>query len=130
MPLATVAPYVGERIIYPALTSRDRIIFSTASVNSADPCESTGTGRVFELNAATGSMLNYQVLDTNGDNLVNSFDLGVAGFAVGSGIPTVAAIFNNPNGTETKTMQDSSGAPPSGVPEVGNNQRIMWRQIQ
>ncbi|QXW45724.1 pilus assembly protein [Pseudomonas amygdali] len=131
MPLATVAPYVGERIIYPALTSRDRIIFSTASVNSVDPCESTGTGRVFELNAATGSMLNYQVLDTNGDNLVNSFDLGVAGFAVGSGIPVVAAIFNNTNGgNETKTMQDSSGAPPSGVPEVGNNQRIMWRQIQ
>ncbi|WP_370683299.1 pilus assembly protein [Pseudomonas syringae pv. atrofaciens] len=132
MPLSAVTPYLGERIIYPAQTSHGRIIFSTASVNSADPCESTGTGRVFELNAATGSMLNYQVLDTNGDSAINRSDLLVAGLGY-TGIPVVSAIVaGTRDGNEVKIVNNSTGAPPDGLPEKGGigNQRIMWRQIQ
>ncbi|ELP95566.1 pilus assembly protein [Pseudomonas syringae] len=134
MPLSAVTPYLGERIIYPAQTSRGRIIFSTASVNSADPCESTGTGRVFELNAATGSMLNYQVLDTNGDNTINSSDLLVAGLGY-TGIPVVSAIVaGTGDGNEVKIVNNSTGNTPDRLKEKGGSgnvyQRIMWRQIQ
>ncbi|MFA1025665.1 putative Type IV pilus-associated protein [Pseudomonas syringae pv. helianthi] len=132
MPLATTSPYLGERIVYPAQTSSDRIIFSTGSLNSTDPCESTGTGRVFELNAATGSMLNYKVLDTNGDNSINNTDLSVAGFADGSGMPVISAIFSGSpgsGGVENKIVNNSTGNKQV-LPEKGANQRIMWRQIQ
>ncbi|MEE4623688.1 PilC/PilY family type IV pilus protein [Pseudomonas alliivorans] len=147
LPLSTVEPYVGERIIYPAQTSRGRIIFTTAAVNSTDPCESTGTGRLFELESATGSMLNYQVLDTNGDLDVNALDVRVSGRAVGSGIPILASILagtvslgtdanGNPKDPEDrKILIDSSGnilrlpeEPGSGAKNTF--QRIMWRQIQ
>ncbi|ELS40463.1 pilus assembly protein [Pseudomonas syringae] len=132
MPLSAVAPYLGERIIYPAQTSRGRIIFSTASVNSADPCESTGTGRVFELNAATGSMLNYQVLDTNGDSAINRSDLLVAGLGY-IGIPVVSAIVaGTGDGNEVKIVNNSTGSNTDDLVEKGGSgsQRIMWRQIQ
>ncbi|MBX8617228.1 pilus assembly protein [Pseudomonas cichorii] len=135
MPLATAAPYLGERIIYPAQTSRGRIIFTTASVNSTDPCESTGTGRLFELDAATGSMLNYQVLDTNGDNDITASDTLVAGLGIGTGIPVVASIVAGTNGAnDNKYLIDSSGGTPVKLLEKGGSanvfQRIMWRQIQ
>ncbi|GFM83805.1 type IV pilus-associated protein [Pseudomonas cichorii] len=135
LPLATAAPYLGERIIYPAQTSRGRIIFTTASVNSTDPCESTGTGRLFELDPATGGMLNYQVLDTNGDNDITSGDTIVAGLGIGTGIPVVASIVAGTNGNnDNKYLIDSSGGTPIKLLEKGGSanvfQRIMWRQIQ
>ena len=135
MPLATASPYLGERIIYPAQTSRGRIIFTTASVNSSDPCESTGTGRLFELDAAKGGMLNYQVLDTNGDNDISIADTLVSGLAVNTGIPTLASIISGTSGAnDNKYLLDSSGGAPIKILEKGGTantyQRIMWRQIQ
>ncbi|EKN45592.1 MULTISPECIES: pilus assembly protein [Pseudomonas syringae group] len=147
LPLSTIEPYIGERIIYPAQTSRGRILFTTAAVNSSDPCESTGTGRLFELDAATGSMLNYQVLDTNGDLDVNELDTRVSGRAVGSGIPILASVLagtvslgtdsnGNPKVPEDrKILIDSSGNKivfPEDSSSGARNafQRIMWRQIQ
>jgi type IV pilus assembly protein PilY1 len=135
LPLATASPYLGERIIYPAQTSRGRIIFTTASVNSSDPCESTGTGRLFELDAAKGGMLNYQVLDTNGDNDISIADTLVSGLAVNTGIPTLASIISGTSGAnDNKYLLDSSGGSPLKILEKGGTantyQRIMWRQIQ
>lgn len=133
--LSTTAPYLGERIIYPAQTSRGRIIFTTASVNSTDPCESTGTGRLFELDAAKGGMLNYQVLDTNGDSDITSTDSVVSGIAVGTGIPNLASIVAGTSGAnDNKYLIDSSGGAVTKLLEKGGTanayQRIMWRQIQ
>ncbi|RRV06155.1 pilus assembly protein [Pseudomonas sp. v388] len=141
IPLFTSAPYIGERIIFPAQTSRGRILFTTAAVNSSDPCESTGTGRLFELDAATGNMLTYAVLDTNGDGLVNASDKLIAGVSIGTGIPVITAVLE-PAGAGTsdsspaddyKYLQDSSGNWQR-LPEEGGAasvfQRIMWRQIQ
>lgn len=133
MALATTAPYIGERIIYAAQTSRGRIIFTTAAVNSTDPCESTGTGRLFELDAAKGGMLNYQVLDTNGDGRIDASDTRVSGIGIGTGIPNLAAIVAGGTGVnDTKYLIDSSGGPAVPLAEKGGNvyQRIMWRQIQ
>lgn len=135
LPLATTDPFLGERIIYPAQTSRGRIIFTTAAVNSSDPCESTGTGRLFELDAATGGMLTYPVLDTNGDADITSSDIRVSGISVGTGIPNLASIVNGTNGAnDNKYLLDSSGGNPTKLLEKGGTanvyQRIMWRQIQ
>ena len=135
LPLATTDPYLGERIIYPAQTSRGRIIFTTAAVNSSDPCESTGTGRLFELDAATGSMLTYPVLDTNADGDITSSDIKVGGIAIGTGIPNLASVVNGTNGAnDNKYLLDSSGGTPTKLLEKGGvvsgYQRIMWRQIQ
>ena len=143
MPLYVGEPYIGERVIFPAQTTRGRILFTTAAVNSTDPCESTGTGRLFELDAATGSMLTYAVLDTNGDGEVNALDQLIGGMGIGTGIPVVTAVLEpgdsgtNGSGTSSnddyKYVQDSSGnwTP---IPEEGGAdsvfQRIMWRQIQ
>lgn len=134
LPLATVAPYLGERIIFPAQTSRGRIIFTTAAVNSSDPCESTGTGRIFVLDAASGGMFNYPVLDTNGDGLVTSADAQVAGLGVGSGIPILNALLSGTsNGNDVMVSTDTSGNYRRDVLGGGPAnvfQRIMWRQIQ
>ncbi|WP_434679663.1 pilus assembly protein [Pseudomonas sp. R1-18] len=135
MPLTASTLYPGERIIYPAQTSRTRIIFTTASVNSSDPCESTGTGRLFELDSVTGSMLTYQVLDTNGDNDISTVDSIVSGQSFGSGIPVLASVVAGTGGAnDNKYVPDSSGGTPSRLLEKGGSanlyQRIMWRQIQ
>jgi len=133
--LATATPYLGERIIYPAQTSRARIIFTTAAVNSNDPCESVGTGRLFELDAAKGGMLTYQVLDTNGDNDVSSQDSIVSGMGIGTGIPNLASIVaGTGSNNDNKYLIDSSGGAALKIVEKGGTanvyQRIMWRQIQ
>ncbi|WP_044901313.1 pilus assembly protein [Pseudomonas sp. CFII64] len=135
MNLASSSPYPGERIIYPAQTSRGRIIFTTASVSSTDPCESTGTGRLFELDAVKGGMLNYQVLDTNGDNDITTSDTMVSGLAVFTGIPNLASIVAGTGGAnDNKYLIDSSGNLATKLLEKGGTsnvyQRIMWRQIQ
>ncbi|WP_295473150.1 PilC/PilY family type IV pilus protein [uncultured Pseudomonas sp.] len=128
--LATAAPYLGERVIFPAQSLRDRILLTTAAVNSSDPCESIGTSRLFELNAATGSMFSYPVLDTNGDGRINSSDTLVSGRAF-SGIISVAAIIM---GSENIMKFVVGGDAPESVKNpsfaAGVYQRIMWRQIQ
>ncbi len=133
LPLSTVEPLVGERVIYPAQTARGRVLFTTAAVNSADPCESTGTGRVFVLDAAKGGMLNYQVLDTNGDGRIDSSDIRVAGLFIGTGIPNLAAIVAGVAGGNDKmyiTDTSSGLQPPIDLKNSNVFQRIMWRQIQ
>jgi type IV pilus assembly protein PilY1 len=135
LPLASSGTYLGERIIYPAQTSRGRIIFTTAAVSATDPCASTGIGRLFELDAATGSMLTYAVLDTSGDGVVDdASDIKVSGMAFGGGIPNLASIVSG-TGTaaDSKYVIDSS-AKVTILKEKGGTtglyQRIMWRQIQ
>lgn len=139
--LTTTEPFVGERIIYPAQTTRGRILFTTAAVNSADPCESTGTGRLFILDAAKGGMLNYAVLDTNGDGRIDASDARVSGMSFGAGIPSlVGLVSGSANDVAYVVSSGGSGSGGSGGPpdsiDLGNGsggnvyQRIMWRQIQ
>jgi type IV pilus assembly protein PilY1 len=64
----------GERVINQASLVLGRIVFTTASVDTTDPCASFGTGKLVELDAFSGKMLNYAVLDTNSDGVVDSND--------------------------------------------------------
>lgn len=132
IPLVADNRQLGERVIYPAQISRGRIIFTSAAVDSSDPCESTGTGRLFELDAEKGKMLAYAVLDTNGDGIINDTDTISSGINFGAGLPNLAAIVSGPS-NDTKYVPDSSGTISVLVEKGGeqsNSRRIMWRQIQ
>ncbi|KPN87586.1 pilus assembly protein [Pseudomonas nunensis] len=119
----------GERVINQANLVAGRVVFTTASVDTTDPCASFGTGKLVELDAFSGKMLNYAVLDTNGDGVVDSTDSISSGVIFTGGIPTLNAIVNNAG---RKIVNDSSGGITSLVekPGGGGSRRIMWRQIQ
>ncbi|MHC8335829.1 pilus assembly protein [Pseudomonas sp. LB3P25] len=128
LPLVYNNVLTGERVINQASLVADRIVFTTASVDTTDPCDSFGTGKLVELDAFSGKMLNYAVLDTNGDGLVDIKDSISSGVIFTGGIPTLNAIVNN---ASRKIVNDSSGGISSLVEKPGGgSRRIMWRQIQ
>ena len=136
LPLTYNSTLVGERVIYQAAYTLGRILFTTAGVDTTDPCSSQGFGRLVELDALAGGMLNYSVLDTNGDGVVNSTDVQSSGIIFSSGIPNLTAVINiAASGTtassQTKIVNDSSGKI-TALKEKGGggSRRIMWRQIQ
>ncbi|BBP72966.1 type IV pilus-associated protein [Pseudomonas sp. Seg1] len=128
LPLVYNNALTGERVINQASLVLGRIIFTTASVDTTDPCSSFGTGKLVELDAFSGKMLNYAVLDTNNDGVVDSNDTISSGVIFTGGIPTLNAIVN---GATRKIVNDSSGGITTLVEKSGGgSRRIMWRQIQ
>nr|WP_180204556.1 PilC/PilY family type IV pilus protein [Pseudomonas sp. SbOxS1]NYU04534.1 pilus assembly protein PilY [Pseudomonas sp. SbOxS1] len=129
LPLRYNSALTGERVINQASLVLGRIVFTTASVDTTDPCASFGTGKLVELDAFSGKMLNYAVLDTNGDAVVDSTDTLSSGVVFIGGIPTLNAIVN---GATRKIVNDSSGGISTLVEKSGGggSRRIMWRQIQ
>lgn len=128
LPLVYNSTLTGERVINQASLVLGRIIFTTASVDTTDPCSSFGTGKLVELDAFSGKMLNYAVLDTNADGVVDSNDTISSGVVFTGGIPTLNAIVN---GATRKIVNDSSGGITTLVEKPGGgSRRIMWRQIQ
>jgi len=128
LPLVYNNALTGERVINQASLVLGRIVFTTASVDTTDPCASFGTGKLVELDAFSGKMLNYAVLDTNNDGVVDSTDTISSGVVFTGGIPTLNAIVN---GAARKIVNDSSGGITTLVEKSGGgSRRIMWRQIQ
>ncbi|MBH3408316.1 pilus assembly protein [Pseudomonas glycinae] len=128
LPLVYNNALTGERVINQASLVLGRIVFTTASVDTTDPCSSFGTGKLIELDAFSGKMLNYAVLDTNADGVVDSNDTISSGVVFTGGIPTLNAIVN---GATRKVVNDSSGGITTLVEKSGGgSRRIMWRQIQ
>ncbi|MCF5071122.1 pilus assembly protein [Pseudomonas syringae] len=128
LPLMYNNVLTGERVINQASLVLGRIVFTTAIVDTTDPCSSFGTGKLIELDAFNGKMLNYAVLDTNNDGVVDTSDTISSGVVFTGGIPTLNAIVNGGKGklvTETNsnitTLVEKGG---------GGSRRIMWRQIQ
>ncbi|MFJ4197035.1 pilus assembly protein [Pseudomonas sp. NPDC089534] len=128
LPLVYNNVLTGERVINQASLVLGRIVFTTASVDTTDPCSSFGTGKLIELEAFSGKMLNYAVLDTNADGVVDTNDTISSGVVFSGGIPTLNAIVN---GASRKVVNDSSGTITTLVEKSGGgSRRIMWRQIQ
>ncbi|MDI2143925.1 MULTISPECIES: pilus assembly protein [unclassified Pseudomonas] len=128
LPLVYNNVLTGERVINQASLVLGRIVFTTASVDTTDPCSSFGTGKLVELDAFSGKMLNYAVLDTNADGVVDTNDTISSGVVFSGGIPTLNAIVN---GATRKIVNDSSGGITTLVEKSGGgSRRIMWRQIQ
>jgi type IV pilus assembly protein PilY1 len=142
LPLVLDGDLEGERVIYPAQTTLGRVIFVTAKVDAVDPCESTGSGKLVELDAISGSMLTYPVLDTNGDGKVDDGDTRVSGLGIEDGLPGVPVIIDagDEKDTQGKYILKSTGEVQvvDECGEVNNGQcggvaqsrRIMWRQLQ
>jgi type IV pilus assembly protein PilY1 len=125
---------VGERVIYQAAYTLGRILFTTAGVDSTDPCASSGFGRLVEIDAFSGAMLTYPVLDTNGDGVVDSKDTLSSGLIFSTGIPSLNAIVDVPASKLQRKIVNDSSANVTVLTEAGNPSsgggRIMWRQIQ
>jgi len=115
-----------ERVIYPAVLSFGRLFFTTAIVDTTDPCSSAGSGRFMDVDAVTGAMLTYPVLDTNGDRKVNASDQIVSGMSFVGGVPNLSGQMSYSDGSQA--LLGLQGAPV----EFGGvtNRRIMWRQLQ
>ncbi|WP_341521303.1 PilC/PilY family type IV pilus protein [Pseudomonas sp. G.S.17] len=128
----------GERVIYPAQLTYGRVLFTTASVDTTDPCSSAGSGRLVDIDAINGKMLNYAVLDTNGDGAINASDAKSSGFTISDGVPFLAAALSTGSdgnqllvlGGSTGTGSGGSGTNPNLELGGTSNRRIMWRQIQ
>ncbi|MFJ2487219.1 pilus assembly protein [Pseudomonas sp. NPDC087639] len=128
LPLVYNNVLTGERVINQANIVLGRIVFTTASVDTTDPCASLGTGKLVELDAFSGKMLNYAVIDTNSDGLVDSNDTISSGVIFTGGNPTVNFISSD---GKRKGVTDSSGNITIVVEKGGGgSRRIMWRQIQ
>jgi type IV pilus assembly protein PilY1 len=112
LPLTYNNTLIGERVIYPAAYTRGRLVFTTAGVDTTDPCSSQGFGRLVELDALTGNMLTYPVIDTNGDGLVDSNDTVSAGLIFSSGIPTLNAIVSDSGTSSGSGSGSASSSPP------------------
>jgi type IV pilus assembly protein PilY1 len=128
LPLVYNNVLTGERVINQASIVLGRVVFTTASVDTTDPCASFGTGRLVELDAFSGKMLNYAVLDTTSDGLVDSNDTISSGVIFTGGIPTLNFISSD---GKRKGTTDTSGTITIIVEKGGGgSRRIMWRQIQ
>jgi type IV pilus assembly protein PilY1 len=138
LPLVYGTTMVGERVIYPAAYTLGRILFTTAGVDAKDPCSTQGFGKFIELDATSGAMLSYPVLDTNGDGKVDGNDLRASGMSISTGIPTLNAVVDvgatsNDAASQRKVLNDSGGNIRVLVEKGatgGGKGRIMWRQIQ
>ncbi len=138
----------GERVISPSLLRGDRLIFTTV-LPSGDPCAAGGTSWLMELEAVTGGRLSTspfdinndgvftvvdlaQLLDTNGDGVVNSLDdkLVVSGKKSTIGIIKTPSVISA--GTkEYKYTSGSTGALESTTESAGaNSGRQSWRQLR
>ncbi len=78
-------PNTGQRAIYPsAALVNGYVIADTVSPSnvSLDPCVQTGSGRAWNyiLDGVTGSGPTSAIFDTNGDGVINTSDLIVAGY--------------------------------------------------
>lgn len=130
LPLVYNSALTGERVINSATLVLGRVVFTTAAVDTTDPCASSGTGKLIELDAFSGKMLNYAVLDTNDDGSINSLDTISSGVVFTGGIPTLSAVVSA-NGTTNMIVNDSSGGITNLLGKsVGGSRRIMWRQLQ
>jgi len=104
------------------------IVLTSTGVDTADLCSSVGAGKLVELDAFSGKMLNCAVLDTNGDGGIDSTDTLSSGVIFSGGIPAPTAIIDDATG---KIVNDSSGGISTLVEKPGGaSRRIMWRQIQ
>ncbi len=130
-------PATGERVVTDPILRNGRIIFTTL-VPSQDPCSGGGTSWVMEMNAETGSRLEYNVFDIDGNGLFNANDNRGTNTKAVTGIKSNKGIIRTPTvlsagGTEYKIASGSKEANLVSIREKGGNAprpRTSWRQIQ
>ncbi len=134
-------PLQGERSVSDAVLTGGKVIFNTLTP-SFGTCSTGGTSWLMELDYLSGGMLNFQALDTNGDNIIDSTDTVVGGLGSstinftpvivraqpttdGPGSNTTSnkqeyKYMNQSDGSVTKVTESASGE---------KSRRSSWRQI-
>lgn len=127
LPLTYNGSATGERVIYRAIIISGRVYFTTAILDTSDPCSSSGTSKLFELDAATGMAISDFSVFGLGVNTTSP----ISGMVISTGIANISTVLNTTD-TSNIVLSDTSGNPPSSIPEPGStpNRRIMWRQRQ
>ncbi|WP_133129556.1 pilus assembly protein [Legionella yabuuchiae] len=132
----------GERIVSNMLFASNKIIFSTL-IPTSDPCDFGGEGWLMELDAFTGTRLNYNVFDLDGDgkfttgDSVTYSDGGQTLQVSPSGVQSQVGLIATPSilsagDVEYKYLSGTSGT----IQKVGENPgldrygRQSWRQLQ
>lgn len=131
----------GERVVSPPILRFGRVIFTTL-IPDEDPCAYGGSGWLMEMDALSGSRLNYAVFDLNGDGKFDDADfvtITVDGEEIrvpASGKKSDTGIIKNPGiisagETEYKYASSSNGeievTTEAGDPNGG---RHSWRQLR
>jgi type IV pilus assembly protein PilY1 len=124
----------AERQITDPVLSNGKIIFATSLPSSA-VCSFGGDGWLMELDALSGSMLPYQVFDTNSDGLINTTDSRNGGRKI-IGMPSSPGILGGAGGSsssqlENKYMNLTSGTIQQLLEKSGGlgSGRVSWREI-
>ncbi|MFF7706080.1 PilC/PilY family type IV pilus protein [Pseudomonas sp. NPDC007930] len=124
LPLTYNNTLLGERVIFQATYSRGRIIFTTAGVDTSDPCASQGYGRIVILQAFSGQM--FSTSQIKATSTANS------GIVLSTGYPGGVAVLTGTTADVLETNTSSGNllntALTGGTTTI--NRRIMWRQIQ
>ncbi|RUR11801.1 fimbrial assembly protein [Legionella septentrionalis] len=132
----------GERVIADMIFLNRKIIFST-TIPTSDPCDFGGESWLMELNAFTGTRLDYHVFDINGDGLFDSNDgvtrseggqtieVPVSGLKSDVGLVATPAVLNA-GSIEYKYLPGTSGDIQKVTENPGLNRagRQSWRQLQ
>ncbi|MEB0288819.1 hypothetical protein QN355_20015, partial [Cryobacterium sp. 10S3] len=109
MPLTVGGVNAGERVIYAALLRFGRVYFTTAILDTTDPCASAGAGNVIELDATSGKMLTFPIL---GNTAV------AAGLHFVTGIPVITSIVST-SATNQRVIIQGVGGPAAAYLEPG-----------
>ncbi|MES2401378.1 MAG: PilC/PilY family type IV pilus protein [Pseudomonadota bacterium] len=134
-------PNTGQRSIYPsAALVGGYVLLDTVSPSniSVDPCVQTGSGRAWNyvIDGVTGSGPTSAIFDTNGDGIITSADLIVAGYEnTADGRTRIikndsksdsSGTYYNPLSTE---QQPGFRIPISTLPSITGVVRRSWRQL-
>jgi len=142
LPLTYNGSATGERVIYKAIILDGLVYFTTATLDTSDPCSSSGTSKLFALDAATGKALsNYSVfgLGVNATNPIsgmlltvgigNMTSVMVTGDSTSSsGSSQGTLIVGGTSGGDANTT--GGGSQNTSVVVLVPKRRIMWRQRQ
>ncbi len=132
----------GERVNSNMIFINDKIIFATI-IPTSDPCDFGGESWLMELNALTGSRLNYHVFDINNDGNFDNADSGtyvsngtsvsapVSGLKSKVGLIATPSILNAGD-KEFKYLPGTSGNIQKVTENPGNQifGRQSWRQMK
>ncbi len=135
--------YVGERSVSAAITYGPRLLFTTLLPGNTDQCQGGGSSHFFEVNRTSGAMIGFNILDTNGDGVIDENDEMVSGFSYDDGILSQPTALTNPEDNTIVKAMGSTGASRSLVTvtnsavsceENGNCAtvsagRMSWRQL-
>jgi len=103
-------PDSGERQVTDPLLLDGRIIFTTLIPSTTDPCLSSASGWLMELNAQTGGQIAQQpLLDTNQDGVINSSDSTASGVLSTAGALSTPGIVDLGDGTARVSAGGTAG---------------------